>query len=83
MIGYDDIELAGYTFPPLTTVRQPTAQIGAAAANAIFDRLDNDVPVPNAVPLKPELIVRACEAGGAALKLVKTVVKMVGKRVSQ
>jgi LacI family transcriptional regulator len=59
VIGYDDIELAGYTFPPLTTVRQPAAEIGAAAANAIIDHLDNDVPLPNAVALKPELIVRA------------------------
>jgi LacI family transcriptional regulator len=59
VIGYDDIELAGYTFPPLTTVRQPAAEIGATAANAIIDHLDNDVPLPNAVALKPELIVRA------------------------
>ena len=43
VIGYDDIELAGYTFPPLTTVRQPAAEIGAAAANAVIDHLDNDV----------------------------------------
>jgi LacI family transcriptional regulator len=59
VIGYDDIELAGYTFPPLTTVRQPAAEIGAAAANAVIDHLDNDVALPNAVALKPELIVRA------------------------
>jgi LacI family transcriptional regulator len=59
VIGYDDIELAGYTFPPLTTVRQPAAEIGAAAANAVIDHLDNDLALPNAVALKPELIVRA------------------------
>ena len=58
VIGYDDIELAGYTFPPLTTVRQPAAEIGAAAANAVIDHLDNDLALPNAVALKPELIVR-------------------------
>ncbi len=26
MVGYDDIEPAGYTEPPLTTVRQPIAE---------------------------------------------------------
>ena len=59
VIGYDDIELAGYTFPPLTTVRQPAEEIGAAAANAVIRHLDNDVALPDAVALKPELIVRA------------------------
>ena len=43
---------------PLTTVRQPAAEIGAAA-KAVIDHLDNDAPLPNAVALKPELIVRA------------------------
>ena len=58
VIGYDDIELARYTFPPLTTVRQPAAEIGAAAARAIIDHLDGDTPLPLAVALQPELIVR-------------------------
>ena len=58
VVGYDDIELARYTFPPLTTVRQPAAEIGAAAARAIMDHLDGDVPLPHAVALQPELIVR-------------------------
>ena len=58
VVGYDDIELARYTFPPLTTVRQPAAEIGAAAARAIIDHLDGDVPLPRAVALQPELIVR-------------------------
>jgi LacI family transcriptional regulator len=58
VVGYDDIEFAGYTFPPLTTVRQPAAEIGAAAARAIIDHLDGDAPLPGAVALKPELILR-------------------------
>ena len=32
IIGYDDIELAAYTVPPLTTIRQPAAEIGRRAA---------------------------------------------------
>ena len=28
---------------PLTTVRQPAAEIGAAAAKAVIDHLDNDM----------------------------------------
>ena len=58
VVGYDDIELARYTFPPLTTVRQPAAEIGAAAANAVIRHLDGDAALPRAVALQPELIVR-------------------------
>ena len=31
MVGYDDIELAAMTDPPLTTVHQPTYELGATA----------------------------------------------------
>ena len=58
VVGYDDIEFARYTFPPLTTVRQPAAEIGAAAANALVDFLDGGTPLPRAVALEPKLILR-------------------------
>ena len=60
--------LNGQTFPPLTTVRQPAAEIGAATANAIIDHLDNDLAQPNAVALKPELMVRASVGEGGTVE---------------
>ncbi|MDR6288325.1 MULTISPECIES: LacI family DNA-binding transcriptional regulator [Inquilinus] len=59
VIGYDDIEFASQTFPPLTTIRQPAAEIGAAAATAVLRHLEEGAPLPAAVTLAPELVVRA------------------------
>ncbi|WP_274627241.1 LacI family DNA-binding transcriptional regulator [Arvimicrobium flavum] len=58
VVGYDDIEFAAYTFPPLTTVRQPAADLGAAAAHSVMNHLDHDLPLPPTVALHPTLIVR-------------------------
>lgn len=34
--GFDDTALAGYVWPPLTTIRQPTRDLGHAAADLLF-----------------------------------------------
>ncbi|NUR85923.1 MAG: LacI family DNA-binding transcriptional regulator [Nonomuraea sp.] len=39
VIGYDDSYLAAHCSPPLTTVRQPVGQMAAAAASALWERL--------------------------------------------
>lgn len=38
--GFDNIPLAAFTTPPLTTVEQPIAQQGASAANFLLDRIE-------------------------------------------
>lgn len=38
--GFDNIPLAAFTTPPLTTVEQPIAQQGIAAANFLLDRIE-------------------------------------------
>ena len=65
VVGYDDIEMAAHTFPPLTTVRQPAAEIGAAAARAVIGFLDAATPLPKRVTLKPELVLRQSVRDGA------------------
>lgn len=40
VIGFDDIELVGHIWPPLTTIRQPRAMIGRAAAERLLRRLE-------------------------------------------
>ncbi len=37
--GFDDVPLARYTMPPLTTVRQPIYEMGAQAARQVLDGL--------------------------------------------
>lgn len=56
LVGFDDIPSSAFTTPPLTTVRQPAAQIGMAAAHAIL-KLMRDQPFE--LPQFPmELIIR-------------------------
>jgi DNA-binding LacI/PurR family transcriptional regulator len=38
MAGIDDVEYAGWLPVPLTTMRQPVAQIGEAAVAAMLER---------------------------------------------
>ena len=56
LVGYDDIALAAYTDPPLTTVRQPKEELGSKAMQMLFDLL-NETPVEN-IKLPGELVVR-------------------------
>ena len=39
LVGFDDQPSAAYAWPPLTTLRQPTVEMGAAAARALVDEL--------------------------------------------
>jgi DNA-binding LacI/PurR family transcriptional regulator len=57
VIGFDDIELARYTDPPLTTVRQPIPEIGRQMARQLL-RLAAGEQIQPAVLLPTELIVR-------------------------
>ena len=56
VVGFDDIALASYTQPPLTTVRQPAYQLGRLAVEALIGCLTG-APARRVV-LAPELIVR-------------------------
>jgi hypothetical protein len=38
-VGFDDLELCGFTNPALTTVAQPIYEMGAKAADLLFHRL--------------------------------------------
>ena len=59
VVGYDDIEIAAYLYPPLTTVRQPTHQIGETAARILLNKLESKTPpATQKVVLKPELVIR-------------------------
>ncbi len=61
VVGFDDIPLAAYFDPPLTTVRLPAFELGQAAGRALLDRIA-DRAVPARTLLSTELIVRASTA---------------------
>ncbi|WP_114192802.1 ribose operon transcriptional repressor RbsR [Edaphovirga cremea] len=58
VIGYDDIELARYMAPPLTTIHQPKDDLGELAVDTLLHRLNNPTAEPQILVLTPELVVR-------------------------
>jgi DNA-binding LacI/PurR family transcriptional regulator len=57
VVGFDDADFAGYTDPPLTTVRQPILDIGREMARQLL-RLSAGEEIQQALVLPTELIVR-------------------------
>lgn len=57
VIGFDDIGMARYTDPPLTTVRQPIQDIGRELTRMLL-RLTADEPTEAPVVLSTELVLR-------------------------
>jgi len=58
VIGFDDIELASFLSPTLTTIRQPKKEMGYLAIQMLVDRIENhDLPTRKVV-LPVSLIVR-------------------------
>ena len=58
VVGFDDIALAAYVEPPLTTIAQSKHEMGRLAMGMLLDLLSGKESVSNIV-LKGELIVRA------------------------
>jgi LacI family transcriptional regulator len=58
VVGYDNIDLAAYTTPGLTTVAQPKYQIGQHAAQLILRRIAEPDAEPALIRLHPSLEVR-------------------------
>jgi LacI family transcriptional regulator, galactose operon repressor len=62
IVGYDDIEVTRYLIPPLTTVAQPTGEIGNESVKMLLDLIrggpSSDVLPPKELAIPPTLIVR-------------------------
>lgn len=59
VIGYDNIELAQYLTPPLSTIHQPKARLAKAAVERLIERIQHsDFSLEN-IQLMPELVIRA------------------------
>jgi LacI family transcriptional regulator len=61
LIGYDDIDFARSAVVPLTSIRQPSTQIGTAAVDLLAAAADVD-HAPQHIVYQPELIIRASTA---------------------
>jgi LacI family transcriptional regulator len=58
IVGFDDIPLAAFLEPSLTTVRLPAYELGHAAGIALLDRISR-TRVPDRTLLPTDLVVRA------------------------
>jgi DNA-binding LacI/PurR family transcriptional regulator len=67
VVGFDDIRLADFAKPSITTVHQPLQQMGELAARLLLDRLSTGKAGPHEVAVEPVLVAR--ESTGDAPKL--------------
>ena len=58
VVGFDDVSLASFSIPPLTTVRQPLAKMGRIAAETLLDRIEERAAFIPEIAVEPELISR-------------------------
>lgn len=60
VVGFDDIQMAAYCTPSLTTVRQPLNEMGKRGARLLLDRIANPAATELSaeVVVQPELVVR-------------------------
>ncbi|WP_402462527.1 LacI family DNA-binding transcriptional regulator [Isoptericola aurantiacus] len=62
VVGYDDLPLAQWTTPALTTVRQPLTEMAATATRILLDLAAGRQPELTRVNLATELVVRETTA---------------------
>ena len=63
VVGFDDVEIAAWINPALTTVRQPLAEMGTFAATMLLQLIEGKPLASNRIELATELIVRkSCAA---------------------
>jgi LacI family transcriptional regulator len=58
LVGFDDLDLAKFTDPPLTTVSQPGYELGATAARLVLERIEGHTGRMRRIVLPTELKVR-------------------------
>ncbi|MFT4236024.1 MAG: LacI family DNA-binding transcriptional regulator [Microbacterium sp.] len=61
VVGFDDVPVARHFIPPLTTVRQDFRALGSSVLDMLRAAID-DLELPHATLIPPELIVRASTA---------------------
>lgn len=61
VIGFDDIDMAAYAIPPLTTIRQPQFELGQRAMQMLLELLNGEQPENQIIP--GELVIRQTTAG--------------------
>jgi DNA-binding LacI/PurR family transcriptional regulator len=58
VVGFDDIKMAPYINPSLTTVRQPLLKMGEIAARSLLSQIKNGEEYVAEILIEPELVIR-------------------------
>ncbi|GEM_PF-4382238 len=77
IVGSDKLPLADVVTPSITTVRQPTYEMGTAAARMLIERIAGDESAPRDIVFEPELTVRSSSVKS------QTVRKPIGRKVAK
>ncbi|WP_229711663.1 LacI family DNA-binding transcriptional regulator [Streptomyces daqingensis] len=59
VLTYDELPMAAYLEPPLTTLAMPLQEVGATAVDALLEQLEGKPPRDFRVPAEPRVITRA------------------------
>lgn len=62
VVGFDDVRGARWLHPPLTTIRQPIREMGAAAVRTLVRAIEGEATEGGAVELPTALVVRGSTA---------------------
>lgn len=62
LIGYDNIDMAQWTVPPLTTIGQDKRELGRQAAAMLIQSIQSNEPSTTTIRIPPRLIVRSSTA---------------------
>lgn len=62
VVGFDDIPVAAFTHPGLTTVRQPLKHMGQIAAKTVIDQIEGKAKYVAEIVVDPEFVVRGSTA---------------------
>jgi DNA-binding LacI/PurR family transcriptional regulator len=62
VVGFDDLPVARWVGPPLTTIRQPLVDMAIAAAELVLRMADGESPAQPRIELATELVIRESTA---------------------
>jgi LacI family transcriptional regulator len=62
VVGFDDIPMAAFTHPGLTTVRQPLKHMGEIAARTVVNQIEGNAKYVPEIVVEPEFVVRSSTA---------------------
>ena len=58
VVGFDDISIAAFTDPPLTTVAQDMRQLGRSCFQVLLNRMENRNQTPQETIIRAKIVVR-------------------------